>query len=1037
MTYDPTVTGTQTGSLAINSNDPNYPITTISLSGTGVPVPKLSFSDPVSPINDLVADYGGVINDGAGGASSSLTFTLGNTGSGPLTINQNGISLTDTGGGVWSIVSVTSSTQGTINLSSTSKTIAAYGAETWSVVVKFDPIANINYATGLQVVSNDPNTPTTTCTLKGAGVVPMTLSVTDSIGDPNDHAMNFGSLHATGKQLTTGTVTLTNTGQMPLVISQNGIVLTATTNFQITGIQSSTQGAISLSASTGTIAASGTETWTVGLAFAPVTPGSLNSQLNILSNDPAHATVPVALSGTGLNQPGIVVMDSSGNPNDRAIAYGPVLNDGPGNRVATQTVTIQNIGLQNLVIPKNGFSFSGSTVFSIQSLVSSTQGAINLSASSASIAPNQAETWTVTVAFDPTANISYSGSLSVQSNDPVNPSVNLALSGTGTTPVITLQPQTGGSQTLYIPAGQVYNIAWTASYAAGNAQISLYRDTDTNPASGLVLITGSIPFIGGTAQQSSSYAWRPDASLVGQEFYIYGTIQDGIVSNGSYSAQKVHIEAAGSFNLLSPLTTTGTNYAYQYVYNGKVYAGTTTLQTGLNVVTITTPLTGGGTAVHQITVNQVSSLLATQGYTYDEMNRVKTYTNGNGIVTTYTYDLAGNLTQTSSNNGNVITYTYDNLKRRRSMTDSTGTTFYDYDDLDRITAITYSTNAVKGDADDLVLQYQYDNANRITLITYPGGEAVQYTYDNAGRMLTAGDLATSQTTTYVYATPPLKTGTQATGLLLSSTLANGIVSSYGYDNMGRLNDIKYVKGSSTVTEYSYTLNSLGNATALLTTFPDGSQKQEKYSYDSLDRITQVVYGSTAVAGANDKTVSYTYDGVGNRQTQTTKISGTVTQTLTYTYGSENRLLQVTDQAGNQIAAYVYDAAGNRIQKTTPSGDTFYTYDERNLLTSVLTPTDYITYAYNGTAQRASKTVDGVTTKYIVDPSRDVFQNVQEWGGGAITKSYVYGNGRLEGNPVSGIPQFYLTDRIGSVRVITNSSGSVTATYNYDAFGVQQ
>lgn len=1037
LTFDPTVTGTQTGSLTINSNDPAHSVTTIALSGVGAQLPRISFLDPVAPNNDLVADYGSIANDGSGGVSSTQIFTLANLGSGALTVNQNGISLTDTAGGVWSIVSITSNTQGAINLSSTSATIAPGSGETWSIAVKFDPVANTNYTTGLQVVSDDPNQGTLTCTLKGAGATPMTLSVTDSIGDPNDHAMNFGSAHATGNDKRTGIVTLTNTGQLPLTLPQNGIVLTGTTNFQITGIQSSTQGAISLSGSAGGILAPNqAETWTVGLVFDPVASGALSSQLNILSNDPAHGTMSVVLSGTGLNQPGIVVADNSGDPNDHSIAYGNVLNDGPGNHVASQTVTIQNIGLQPLVIPKNGLSMSGSTGFSIQNITSSTQGTINLSASSANVAPNQAETWTATVAFDPTTNTPYTGSVTIQSNDPANPTVAVALSGTGATPTISLQPQTAGLPTLYIPAGQVYNIAWNASYAVGNAQIALYRDTDTNPSSGLVQITGSIPYTGGTSS-ISSYAWRPDSSLIGQEFYIYGSIQDGIVSNGSYSAQKVHIEAAGSFNLLSPLITANTNYTYQYIYNGKVYAGVTTLQPGQNVVTITTPLQGGGNAIHQITVNQVASLLATQGYTYDEMNRVKTYTNGNGIVTTYTYNLDGTLRQTSASNGNTVNYSYDSLQRKTSMTDSTGTTFYDYDDLDRVTFITYSANAIKGDADDLVLGYGYDNANRLTSITYPGGEQVNYTFDNAGRMLTASDLATGQNTTYVYATPPLKTGSSATGLLLSSTLANGIGVQYGYNNVGLLNDIKYSKGSNLLAEFYYSLNADGNADSLLTTFPDGSQKQEKYTYDGQNRLTQVIYGSTVTASANDKTVIYTYDGVGNRLTQTTKINGSVTQTLTYAYGSENRLLQVTDQNGVQVASYVYDSAGNRIQKITPSGDTFYTYDERNLLTSVLTPSDYITYAYNGAAQRVSKTVDGITTNYIVDPSRSVFQNVQEWSGGAITKSYVYGIDRLECNPVSGSPQFYLPDRLGSVRFVTDASGNVTATYNYDVFGAQQ
>lgn len=103
----------------------------------------------------------------------------------------------------------------------------------------------------------------------------------------------------------------------------------------------------------------------------------------------------------------------------------------------------------------------------------------------------------------------------------------------------------------------------------------------------------------------------------------------------------------------------------------------------------------------------------------------------------------------------------------------------------------------------------------------------------------------------------------------------------------------------------------------------------------------------------------------------------------------------------------------------------------------MTSTDYIQNLYNGSAQRVQKIVDGVTTQFIIDPSQKAFQVVQERSGGAVTKSYVYGTERLQSNPASGSPSFYLTDRLGSVRLVTSSTGAITATYNYDAFGASR
>jgi hypothetical protein len=79
----------------------------------------------------------------------------------------------------------------------------------------------------------------------------------------------------------------------------------------------------------------------------------------------------------------------------------------------------------------------------------------------------------------------------------------------------------------------------------------------------------------------------------------------------------------------------------------------------------------------------------------------------------------------------------------------------------------------------------------------------------------------------------------------------------------------------------------------------------------------------------------------------------------------------------------------------------------------------------------------VTTNYIIDPAPAIFRTVQEWSNGAITQSYAYGPDHLEANPVGGKSQFYLPDRLGSVRLITDPNANILTTNNYDAFGNPQ
>ena len=80
---------------------------------------------------------------------------------------------------------------------------------------------------------------------------------------------------------------------------------------------------------------------------------------------------------------------------------------------------------------------------------------------------------------------------------------------------------------------------------------------------------------------------------------------------------------------------------------------------------------------------------------------------------------------------------------------------------------------------------------------------------------------------------------------------------------------------------------------------------------------------TATIDPTDRVVRYGYDKNGNRLTQTTFANGVAagaTETLTYAYGFENRLMTVTDQNGIVQERYAYDHRGNQVQKITATAD---------------------------------------------------------------------------------------------------------------------
>jgi RHS repeat-associated protein len=135
---------------------------------------------------------------------------------------------------------------------------------------------------------------------------------------------------------------------------------------------------------------------------------------------------------------------------------------------------------------------------------------------------------------------------------------------------------------------------------------------------------------------------------------------------------------------------------------------------------------------------------------------------------------------------------------------------------------------------------------------------------------------------------------------------------------------------------------------------------------------------------------------------------------------------------DELSAETYDQSGN----VTASGDKSFTYDAENHLISM---GGTVSLVYDGDGNRVAKTVSGVTTKYLVDDLNptDYPQVMDELTNAAVTRSYTYGLQRISQNQLisnTWTPSFYGYDGFGSVRQLTNTAGTITDTYDYDAFG---
>ena len=190
----------------------------------------------------------------------------------------------------------------------------------------------------------------------------------------------------------------------------------------------------------------------------------------------------------------------------------------------------------------------------------------------------------------------------------------------------------------------------------------------------------------------------------------------------------------------------------------------------------------------------------------------------------------------------------------------------------------------------------------------------------------------------------------------------------------------------------------------------------------------------------------TYDGAG---------TGNNAFKANYTYDSDNRLLterkNYTKRNETEITQYTYDNNGNQLNKLTgisavygnnqvsakisdinelSSGE----YENRkynlfNQLTDVSINGKESKYTYRPDGLRLTKTADGKTTGYIWDEGK-IYAETNELF--EIQTAYIYGNERINSN--NGI--YYLYNGHGDVTGLADTTGNITKTYNYDAFGVE-
>ena len=446
---------------------------------------------------------------------------------------------------------------------------------------------------------------------------------------------------------------------------------------------------------------------------------------------------------------------------------------------------------------------------------------------------------------------------------------------------------------------------------------------------------------------------------------------------------------------------------------------------------------------------------------YNERGLLWKVTDANNNITEYSYDNNGNLKQIEDPKGNITLYNYDgfgrlicvtypddtnevfaydknsNLISEKNRTDET--IYYEYDALKRLVVknrpsepnITFLYNIAGRllDIDDRgnVTQYSYDRIGRVSDINDPEDRLVSYEYDNRG-LRTRLTYPDDSYINYEY---------DAMSRLTKITDdSNNLLAQYQYDELSRRTLVTLGNDSNAVYEYDLTnrltklTNNIDDSNAI--TFEYGNydkvgnrlsmkvddENAHTYTYDNLYQLTFVDYNDS-------KTVSYSYDSLGNR-TNVNDGSSTIY--------SRNNVNQYTSVGGTN---YSYDNNGN----LTNDGSFKYYYDCENRLTDVNDQNNnaVASYEYDYSGRRTKKTVYGspdIITKYCYDGDQVIAEYDDS---NNFLRKFIYGPGIDE--PICMIDvdggdkvYYYHFDGLGSVVALSDVNNVIVERYSYDVFG---
>lgn len=313
-------------------------------------------------------------------------------------------------------------------------------------------------------------------------------------------------------------------------------------------------------------------------------------------------------------------------------------------------------------------------------------------------------------------------------------------------------------------------------------------------------------------------------------------------------------------------------------------------------------------------------------YCYNKLSRVREIHDAKGNLTSMDYNSEANVIRYVNPKEHEFAFQYDQTGQNLEQTISPGSGSGTSSLNGAVTSRSYGDDGHDHDGDGTTGD---EHKHLPTELTTAEGNKTKMFYDENDRLIEVQQAPNTKNVVFSYSYNPDGTLDRLEAPPVEADAdAQGNDTTFSYDAVGNL---KIIHRPAPMGPMTFEYDEDGKNLSRVTSTVDGEGRRTEYTYDDLDRITQVRYLAPDASTAAS-TITYAYDQAGNLRERKDEAG-----THIFTYDDKNQLKTETRGTDGSTITYGYNKMGDLSSIDDAGSVTQYRYDVTNVMDKIIEP----------------------------------------------------------------------------------------------------